>query len=83
MDLRGLSRGFHFFLGGGGSGTFLLNIIICIESGTLLGNIWGGVADFFFFWGGGGDSPQNRPPGSPVCISISGVFLTLILEGGQ
>ena len=31
----------------GESGTFLLKIIICIKSGTLLGNI-------FFFWGGGG-----------------------------
>ena len=41
---------FCFCGGGGESGTFLLNIIIGIQSGTLLGNIWGGgeggVANF-------------------------------------
>ena len=37
-----LPGGFHFW-GGGGSGTFLLKIIICIQGGTLLGtSILGG-----------------------------------------
>ena len=51
----------------GESGTFLLKIIICMQNGTLLGNIFfggGGVAEFFFC-GGEGKTPQNRPPGGP------------------
>ena len=68
--ISGLPGGFHIraswrfsyqgflevFAFWGEPGIFLLKIIICIKSGTLLGNIFmgGGVADFF--GGGGGDS---------------------------
>ena len=49
---------------GGGSGKFegrtLLKIIICIKSGTLLGNILEGSRP----------PPQKRPPGSPDIVLI-------------
>ena len=54
---------FSLFLEGGSVklwGSTLLKIIICIQSGTLLGNNLG-VTQFFL---GGGDPPQNRHPGS-------------------
>ena len=64
---QGFLKVFTFCWGGGGGrapgGNIRLKIIICIKSGTLLGNIWGSS---LFFFGGGRDSSQNRPPGSPV-----------------
>ena len=54
-------------------GSTLLKIIICIKSGTLPGNILGGVVNFFVGGGGGlPPAPQKRktPPGSPEYCNV-------------
>ena len=74
----GLPEGFRFFLGGG-AGIFLLKIIICIKSGTLLGNILvgggGGVANF-----GRGDSSPKQASRKPcgLCIIAHSITITQI-----